>query len=213
MWKDWKEALRNRQFRIYLLLSVLGLAAFALLLPYFFNQVLLTKPGVQLNDPVLFFFSPKDWSTEIFVILYCCAVLSIVLNLKSPKTFLIGAQVYVVVNFMRMISLYLFTLEAPVGIIPLNDPFLTHVAYGQSVYVKDLFFSGHISTLFLLFLIEERQLFKWFLLLSTACVAILLAWQRVHYTLDIIAAPAITGLVFQFFHWFNQRIIFPKNSL
>src|SRR6266566_2188915 len=67
MWADWKEALKNTRFRIHFILSVLGIIAFAALLPYFFNEILLPKPGVQLSDPVLLFFQPKDWSIEIFV--------------------------------------------------------------------------------------------------------------------------------------------------
>ncbi len=205
MWKDWKEALNNPRFRVHLLASILGLAAFAISLPYFFNNVLLNKPGVALTDPILLFFAPKDWSVEIFIILYFCTTISLTTNFIEPKTVLLGTQVYVVVNFMRMTSLYLFTLEAPEGIIPLNDPFLTHVAYGQPVYVKDLFFSGHVATLFLLFLVEKRQVLKWVLLLSTGVVAMFLAWQRVHYLLDILAAPLITWLVYRFFCWFNRK--------
>jgi hypothetical protein len=210
MRNNWTAALHNSKFRIHLALSILGLAAFALSLPYYFNHILLNKPGVQLYDSVLFLFTPKDWSTEIFVALYCCAALSVILNIKNPKTILLGTQIYVVVNFMRMISLYLFTLEAPQGIIPLNDPFLTHIAYGQPVYVKDLFFSGHITTLFLLFLVEDHHLLKWILLFATITVAVMLAWQRVHYTIDMLAAPLVTWLVFRFFRWFNQQVVFKE---
>ncbi len=204
MWKDWKEALDHNRFRVHFLLSLVAMVLFAISLPYFFNTILLTKPGVALTDPILLLFTPKDWSLEIFIILYCCAAISLVINFIEPKTVLLAAQVYVVVNFMRIISLYLFTLEAPTGIIPLNDPFLTHVAYGQPVYVKDLFFSGHVATLFLLYLIEKRQFFKWVLLASTGLVALFLAWQRVHYSVDMVAAPVVTWAVFRFFCWFDQ---------
>ncbi len=205
MWKDWKEAINNKKFSRHLILSICGLMAFALSLPYFFNHILLNKPGLQLTDPVLLFFTPRDWSTEIFIVLYCCTALSLIYNFKKPQIILLGTQVYVVVNFMRMASLYLFTLEAPEGIIPLNDPFLTHIAYGQPVYVKDLFFSGHVSTLYLLFLVEKRQFLRWVFLLATVTIAVLLAWQRVHYTLDMLAAPLIVWMVFHFFGWFDFK--------
>jgi len=106
---------------------------------------------------------------------------------------------------MRMASLYLFTLEAPEGTIPLRDPFLTVFAYGKEVYVKDLFFSGHVSTLCILFLVEERKIIRQVILILTLIVAVLLAWQRVHYTLDVLAAPIVSWLVFRFFTWFNQH--------
>jgi hypothetical protein len=206
MWADWKVALKSTRFRVHFTLSVLGIAAFAMVLPYFFNEILLPKPGVQLSDPILLFFQPKDWSIEIFLLLYCVTVLSLVLNIRKPQTILLMFQMYVVVNFMRLTSLYLLTLEAPEGTIPLSDPFLTVFAYGKEVYVKDLFFSGHISTLCILFLVEQRKMVRWLMLLTAILVSIFLAWQRVHYTLDMLAAPIITWLVFRFFNWFNTAV-------
>ncbi len=207
MWALWKEALKNKRFIILLIISLIGLIAFAMVLPYFFIEILLPKPGITLIDPLLNFFTPKDWSIEIFVLIYLCAVISLVFNFTTPKTILVGLQTYVVVNFMRITSLYLFTLEAPAGTIPLSDPFLAVFAYGQPIYVKDLFFSGHISTLCVFLFIENRRALKYFILLSTIAVAVLLAWQRVHYTLDMVAAPLITWLVYRFFNWVNSRLI------
>lgn len=207
MWAPWKEALKNRRFIILLILSLIGLIAFALVLPYFFIEILLPKPGVTLTDPILNFFAPKDWSIEIFVLIYLCAIISLTFNFTTPKIILVGLQTYVVVNFMRITSLYLFTLDAPAGIIPLSDPFLTVFAYGQPIYVKDLFFSGHISTLCVFLFIENRRVLKYFILISTLAVAVLLAWQRVHYTLDMVAAPLITWMVYRFFNWANSRLI------
>jgi hypothetical protein len=206
MWADWIIAWRSKHFRIHFVLSVSGIVAFASSLPYFFNEILLPKPGVQLHDPILNLMPSKDWSIEIFILLYSITFLSLFLNIKKPNTILLMFQMYTVVNFMRMTTLYLFTLEAPDGTIPLSDPFLAVFAYGKEVYVKDLFFSGHISTLCILFFVEQRRAVKGVILITTILVAILLAWQRVHYTLDMLAAPLITWLVFRFFGWFNDAI-------
>jgi len=210
MWADWKVAFKSTRFCIHFILSVLGIITFAASLPYFFNEILLPKPGIQLNDPVLNFLQPKDWSIEIFVLLYSITVISVLINIKKPNTILLMFQMYAVVNFMRMASLYLFTLEAPDGTIPLRDPFLAVFAYGKEVYVKDLFFSGHVSTLCILFLIEQRKIKKGIVLVLTLVVAVLLAWQRVRYTLDMLAAPLVSWLVFRFFTWFNSHLkIYP----
>jgi len=206
MWTDWKASLKSTRFCIHFALAILGITAFAISLPYFFNEILLPKPGIQLDDPILLLTQPKDWSMGIFVLLYSVTLISLLLNIKKPGTILLMFQMYAVVNFMRMISLYLFTLEAPEGTIPLSDPFLTVFAYGREVYVKDLFFSGHISTLCILFLVEERRIVKGVILIATILVAILLALQRVHYTLDILAAPLVAWLVFRFFIWFNEEL-------
>jgi hypothetical protein len=208
MWILWKDAIQNWRFVFHLIITLIGLIVFAMVLPYFFMEILLAKEGEVMIDPILNFFSPRDWSIEIFVLTYLCTATSLSFNLTSPKTILLGFQVYVVVNFIRIASLYLFTFEAPEGIIPLSDPFLGDLAYGQPIYVKDLFFSGHISTLSVFLFIEKRKLLKNMILFSTVIVAILLAWQRVHYTLDIVTAPMITWGVFRFFLWFDKNFVY-----
>lgn len=90
--------------------------------------------------------------------------------------------------------MYVLTLEAPEGIIPLHDPLVDVIAYGGNVFNKDLFFSGHVATLALFVWLEERPMFKSILLMNTILVAGLILLQRVHYTMDVLAAPFITYL-------------------
>jgi PAP2 superfamily C-terminal len=209
--QSWAEAIANRKFLLHLGGWVLGLAVFIIILPHYFNTILLNKPGVQLNDFFLNLLTPKDWSIEIFILIIGAPALFFVSNLRNPEKILLSIQCYVVINFMRITSLYLFTLEAPTGIIPLVDPFLAIVAYGgNAAFVKDLFFSGHTSTLFLVFLIEKRKTIKAILLLSTLLVGLFLIWQRVHYTIDVIGAIFVTLCVCRGFTWLNQRTDFGK---
>lgn len=90
-----------------------------------------------------------------------------------------------------MITMYVFTLEPPEGIIPLHDPIVDVIAYGGQVFNKDLFFSGHVATLTLFVLLEERPVIKKMLVLNTIIVAGLILLQRVHYTIDVMVAPVI----------------------
>jgi hypothetical protein len=207
--QTWSDAIASQKFLLHLGCWLVGLAIFIALLPHYFNKVLLNKPGVQLDDFLLNWFTPKDWSLEIFILMIGAPLLFFVFNLRNPEKVLLSIQCYVVVNFMRITSLYLFTLEAPEGIIPLVDPFLESVAYGgNSVFNKDLFFSGHTSTLFLVFLIEKRRLLKALLLVSTCLIGLLLIWQRVHYTIDIMGAVIATSIVYVAITWLNNRIDF-----
>src|SRR5258708_31121588 len=112
MWALWKEAVRNKRFIILLIISLIGLIAFAMVLPYFFIAILLPKPGVTLIDPLLNFFTPKDWSIEIFVLIYLCVVISLVCNFTTPKTILVGLQSYFLVDFIPITSSYLFSSES-----------------------------------------------------------------------------------------------------
>jgi hypothetical protein len=195
----WKEALANRKFITHISFWLAGLAIFVLPLPYYFNNIIQPKPGSLLIDPFHGFLEPTNWSREIFVLIFVAPALFLLNNFKSPRTMLLTLQCYVSVNLMRMSTVYLFTLEAPEGIIPLVDPFLTKVVYGNNLFVKDLFFSGHTCTIFILFLIEQKRWLKVVLGLSTAAVALFLVWQRVHYTIDILGAILACILVYQFF--------------
>lgn len=207
MQPTWREAFRDRRFTRRFVFATIGLIAFGSVLPYYFINILLPKPGVTLADPILNSFTPQDWSIPIFLLIYAGVILFIGANFFRPLTVLLALQTYVVSNFMRLVSLYLFTLEAPEGIIPLRDPFLTVFAYGQEVYVKDLFFSGHVVTLAGLLFSDERNWMRLTLTGITVLVALLLAWQRVHYSIDMIAAAVVAFVTVKIFRWANKDLI------
>jgi hypothetical protein len=108
----------------------------------------------------------------------------------------VGLLTYSAVTWLRMLTIYLVTLEAPQGIITLKDPFLSVVVY-PGEFVKDLFFSGHISTMTVLILIEPNKKLKWIKVIATVVVAALLLKQHVHYSVDIFFAPLFTYLVYR----------------
>jgi hypothetical protein len=195
---SWYELLRKKSFRIHLILS--GFAGLALIsfLPYFFTEILQPKPGVILNDYILNLLEPKDWSWVIFGIIYSCVMATMLFNFSNGYTILLGIECYIGINLLRIFTLYVVTLEPPQGIIPLIDPLVTKFAYGNVVFLKDLFFSGHVSTLFLLFLLEENKTRKTLLLTSTCIVAFLILWQHVHYTIDVLSAPLFAWAVYSF---------------
>jgi hypothetical protein len=204
----WRDAFSNKKFLLWLVAWLTGLTLFIYILPHYFNGVIANKPGIVIDDFLFNFLTPRDWSTEIFFLIIGAPALFFVCNYASPEKILLSIQCYVVVNFMRLASLYLFTLETPEGIIPLVDPFLQIVAYGgNAVFTKDLFFSGHTSTLFIIFLIEDRPIMKLVLLLSTGIVGLMLVWQRVHYSVDIVGAILVTLVVFKGITWVNDQTL------
>ena len=204
----WKDAFNSTPFKLYLVLNLIALIVFIAVLPVFFNTVIQPKPGIQLTDWFMNLFEPRDWSTFIFIIIFGAPALFFVANFKNPEAILLSLQCYVIVNYLRIASIYLFTLEAPEGLIALNDPFLAKVAYGgNAVFVKDLFFSGHTSTLAIVYFIEKRKNLKALLFISTLIVGLLLIWQRVHYSIDILGAWVITWLVYKGLKQLNKRTL------
>ena len=91
--------------------------------------------------------------------------------------------------------MYAFTLEPPVGMILLADP-ISSILYPDSGFAKDLFFSGHISTIMIMVLVEENRIAKISKIIGATLMGVFLAWQHVHYTVDLLAAPIITYWVF-----------------
>ncbi|HMP32034.1 MAG TPA: phosphatase PAP2-related protein, partial [Saprospiraceae bacterium] len=54
---------------------------------------------------------------------------------------------------------------------------------------KDLFFSGHVSALCLLYYLVQNKKLKYYIFIAAVVVGTLLIWQRVHYTIDVLFAP------------------------
>jgi len=104
-----------------------------------------------------------------------------------------------------MVTMYVVTLEVPEGIIPLHDPLVDVIAYGGNVFNKDLFFSGHVATLTLFVLVEERPIHKRILIVNSFLVAGLILLQRVHYTVDVIAAPFMSLAIYRMMKWIYLR--------
>ncbi len=150
-----------------------------------------------MNDFVLNLFAPQDHSWIIFGLIYLSLMITLQGIAKHPRSILLGLKCYLSITILRMIMMYVFTIEPPEGIIPLHDPIVDAVAYGGMVFNKDLFFSGHMATLTLFVLLEERPVMKKILIFNTLIVAGLILLQRVHYTIDVIAAPLIMIGVFK----------------
>ncbi|MBK9403835.1 MAG: hypothetical protein IPN57_04760 [Ignavibacteria bacterium] len=59
--------------------------------------------------------------------------------------------------------------------------------------IKDLFFSGHTSTAFMLFQIARNKFLKGYFLIATITVSSCVILQKAHYAIDVFA-----GLVFSY---------------
>jgi membrane-associated phospholipid phosphatase len=108
---------------------------------------------------------------------------------------------YILVSLSRMLTINLFPLNPPVGLIPLIDP-ISNAFYGKTYITKDLFYSGHTSSIFLIFLCLRRRWDRLFTLIGTLLVGFLLLVQHVHYTIDVLGAFVFTYPLY----WLGKRI-------
>jgi hypothetical protein len=193
---SWAEAIQSRRFSKQALIVLSTLVGLVLFMPPFFEKVIHTKQGIYLNDRLLSIIVPINVSLYIFCVIYSCVLVFIFFNYRKPSVVLSVCALYSGVTWLRLGTIYLFTFEAPEGIIPLNDPFLSFFVYNKPDFVKDLFFSGHVSTLFTLTLSESSKRLKYFFFAATILTGSMLLAQHVHYTLDVISAPFFTYLIY-----------------
>jgi hypothetical protein len=198
---NWQEKWSDRKFRMQFVLTFVFLGILLFSLSYFFAYVEARK-GAKINDVVLNLVSPVDLSAVTFLLIYTAAVICIISLLNKPELFLKAVQAYFLILIFRIVTLLIFPLEPPEGIILLKDPFIEHFFYGQVRITKDLFFSGHVATVCLLYLVNPIKKLNWFYLVVFVLVAIFIMAQRVHYSFDVFAAP-----LFAWVAWMISRKI------
>ena len=146
------------------------------------------RPGIVLHDPLFDMFNAHDFNTPIFVLIYGSLLTGLISLLPKPRFLMLALQTYCIMVIFRFIAMYLTPLEVPEGIINLRDPLVFTLGTGK-VVTKDLFFSGHIASLTILFLTAKKKYLKWIFFVLAVIVASLIFLQKAHYTIDMIAAP------------------------
>src|SRR6185295_12008378 len=72
----------------------------------------------------------------------------------------------------------------------------------QVYLTKDLFFSGHTSSTFLLLLYVWRyKVLRWWMLTGHVLVVASIFFSHLHYTIDVIGAYAVTFSLFALREW------------
>ncbi len=198
----WIEKLSDKSFRWHFFYSIIILAV-ALYIIARYLKYIEQRPGFTFNDPLLISFEAIDLTWVTFIMMYGALFIALITMTKHPRNMLWAIQAYALVISMRVITIYFMPLEAPPGIIPMDDPFIAFFGGGETL-LKDLFFSGHTATMYLLFLVSPHKKFRWIFLIITILVATAVILQHVHYTIDVITAP--------FFSYTSYRITRLINS-
>jgi hypothetical protein len=194
--ETWRVAWSSRGFRIEALGSVAGVALAILALSHFLRWVE-SRPGtVVLADPILAALPARDFSVLTFSLIYGGLLVGLAVLLSRPRRLVRAAQAYVLLVLARILLMWLVPLEAPHGFVELRDPVVESLGPAQ-VLRRDLFFSGHASTLFLLALATPGRVWRGGMLLATAAVAILLVWQHVHYAVDVLVGPMVAFAAYE----------------
>ena len=202
----WKEFFTIRKTE--LIITVLFLAVILFVFPNFLAFVE-GRQGVVLADPILELFKPIDLTWLTFGLIYLSLIVAIFSFAAKPDILLLALQSYSLLVIFRMMVMYSAPLDAPERMILLNDPLVQFLGGGE-VLTKDLFFSGHTATLFLLFLVSDKKRLKIIFLMSTVLVGIAVLLQHVHYAIDVLAAPFFAYSSYKIVTIINERITFNK---
>jgi len=188
--ESWKETISNSSDRVKLVVGSVLIFVILALMPQFFNKIE-KRNGVVLHDWILAAIPPHNVSVAIFIIIWGMGLLTLYRALYKPRIYIIYVWALIVVSLVRLATISFWALNPPIGLIPLADP-LTGVFYGEAIITKDLFFSGHIATLTLIFLSLDKKRDKMIAFGAIIIVACLLLIQHIHYSIDILASPIIT---------------------
>jgi membrane-associated phospholipid phosphatase len=156
-----------------------------------------------LNDPLLALFSPIDVTYFTFGILYLSLFTGLISLSRHPKSLILAMQAYSLLTLFRIAAMYVMPLDPPATMLPLADPLVELFGTGK-LLTRDLFFSGHTSIMFILFLTAKDKILRMILLIGTISIALLVLVQHVHYTVDVLAAL--------FFAWGAYSIIRKLNG-
>jgi PAP2 superfamily C-terminal len=186
----WQAAWQDFSFRKKFLQSLAATLLALAILPFFFDFIE-ARSGMFLNDWLLRQFQPADVSKWVFALLWGTGLWLVWRMLQQPALAVPFLAAYALLTYARMATILLFPLEPPVGLIELADP-ISNQFYGQRFITKDLFFSGHTSSVFLFAFSLSNPRERLIVGICGILVGALVLVQHVHYTIDVVVAPFVT---------------------
>ncbi len=178
------------------------------------------RPAPTLPDLVLAHLPYVEWAARAnyWLWLACYLPLALALLWQEPRRWIRYMVAGGLVSLLRGLTIALTGLGPPdparagpgLGDRGFGEAFLALVSpveiFGNnalSAYLtKDLFFSGHTATTFLLVLyLWHRPRLRWVALLGHALVVASVLLSRLHYAIDVAGAWAVTFSVFALLEW------------
>jgi hypothetical protein len=178
------------------------------------------RPAPTLPDLVLAHLPYVEWAARAnyWLWLACYLPLALLLLWQEPRRWIRYMVAGGLVSLLRGLTIALTGLGPPdparagpgLGGLGFGEAWLALVSPVQvfgsntlSAYLtKDLFFSGHTATTFLLCLyLWHRPRLRWVALLGHALVVASVLLARLHYAIDVAGAWAVTFAVFALLEW------------
>ncbi len=191
---EWKQVWEYPWFRHRLWTGIALVCMLLAALPFFFQHIE-KREGTVLQDLLLAHLPAYNMSVPVFAIIWALSLFTLFRSRKDPfilMTFLYG---FFVLHLLRVVTISLVPLNPPAGLIPMQD-FLSNAFYGKNYITKDLFFSGHTASMFLMYFCLRSRKDKAIALVCAIAVGLLVLVQHVHYTIDVLFAPPFTYICY-----------------
>lgn len=162
---------------------------------FLFNRFLLWneyRDGIHYFDPLFPYFDARDFSLPITLLLYASVGFFLFYYIKQPMVLSQFVWAYTIILVMRMVALFFVPLYCDPDAVDLYDPVVNSLIYPNSYVERDLFFSGHATMLFCFYAYFQKPVIKLGYLLVGIIVSTLLVLQKVHFTIDVVAAPVFS---------------------
>ncbi len=193
--KTWNQAWKNSRFKKQIILGSITLIVILIFFSSFLSKIE-QRNGYLINDWLLNNIPSIDLSIPVFTIIWSSALLLIWQASNNPAIFLTYLWGFNFLMISRMITIYLVPLNPPQNLIPLLDPLINKTFYEGVFITKDLFYSGHTASILLMSFCLKNKLHKKLTLFAAICIGIMVLLQHIHYTIDVIAVPFFTYLVY-----------------
>jgi hypothetical protein len=202
--RRWISAWSSLAFRWSFLLALAALIGSLALLSQVLRAAEL-RPGAVLEDPLLARFAARDLSVLSFTVIYGGLLAALLDLLGHPRHLLRGLVAYTLVALGRAATVWVTPLDPPRTMVTLRDPLIETFGPAQ-LLTRDLFFSGHTATLFLMALCVPSRWLRSLLFPATAVVAVLVLLQHAHYTVDVLVAPCMAFCAFRLAAFASERV-------
>lgn len=196
----WKDNWQSADYRLKFISGLIIISFILISLPFFY-QAIEQRNGIKFNDYLLQWLPSYNLSVFIFILIWSMTLLTFHRFKQDPQIFLTFLWGFIFLNLSRFVSIGLVPLNPPEGLIAIEDPIINYF-YGPKFITKDLFFSGHTASMFLMFLCLKKRTDKIFAIIATIIIGISVLLQHVHYTIDVFMAPVIT-----YFLWIASKKI------
>jgi hypothetical protein len=199
----WSDAWKISSFRWKFWVGMAIFTGILTSLPFFFEAIE-NRNGFMFSDYILQLIPAHNFSIAVFFLIWSSCLLLVIRIYRDPMMMLVTLWAYNCVTLMRMSCIGLISLNPPAGLIPLADP-ITNQFYGAHYITHDLFFSGHTTTVFLIFLCLKKKWDRIYTLWASIFLGLFLLGQHVHYTIDVLAAPVFTYAAYRITLIFTKK--------